>query len=433
MNTHTEKQKENKRESAANAISKGHKNKTSGTQLEDNRPHPKLVTQLQGIIQKKDPVGTGEGTDDDRKSIEVESLSKDENVNLEGDWNNRATFASDFIVNKKNYKEVIKTNRYGEHKVNNVLKHYMVVKDGDFRYQFPIKYFKQPKETYKNSGEYIPNAGYEDKDRGGQPEGFGGNADMSKTVIKGKNSLLSTRNETLNKEYQEENLNHEDAKLTFGESKKFGSKFGAGTLTIATTDKKFKEGAMQNVLKEKTTKNRGEAEMAGTIVIDCSDLVVGDLKGNDLEHAIVTKLQLGVDKIFKKKEERLSILEKSGGILAHLIGMVAEDIEFQRKDKKEDVEEKKEEIKEDKVVDEIKEKIDENLPKDEKKEDSLVNKGEITSVVKNVVGDSKTQSQLQKDTSQQKVTNALVKFISNPVIVILIAAIVISALIKYFF
>lgn len=451
MNTHTDKKQENKKQSVANAISTNKKHsRDDGLQLEDNRMHPKIVTQLQGVIQRKNPVGTGKGTDDDRNSIEVEPLVKDEKIDVKGDKKGRALIYSDFIVNEKNFKIVKREYEKKVFYVNNVLKHYMVVTDGASKYQFPIKHLQSPKETKKWSGEYEPNKGELDKSRGGQPEGFGGNTDIKKGVEKQNQSLESLRDETLNKEYQEENLNHNDATLTFGASKKFGSQFGAGTLTITKTDEQLKEGALRNQLKAETTKNRGEAEMAGTVVIDCSDLVKGDLKGNDLEHAIADKLQMLVDGIFKKgKREGISILEKQGGILAYLIGMVAEDIELQRGIKKEDEseekgksvagDEKKDEDllddNEEKAVDEIIKKVDEASSTSNEEEDSSINKEEISSIINDVVdakSSSKSKASLQKDSLTKTVTSAVIKFISNPVVIVLITAIIVGVIIYFY-
>ena len=269
------------------------------------------------------PVGTGQGTDNDRNNIAVEDLAGNETLRLRGDNHGRASIRllSNFTVNNQ-----ATTNR--------LLKHYMVVKNGA-KYQFPIKHVYTPRENQSwrrnMPTTYTPNAGNRDTHRGGQPEAFGGNHDLNQNQTLNQ-SLTTSRDATLNKEYAEENSDQNRGGLQVQSSKKFTSNWAAGTLSIASTDQDIQEGYQTNANQD--SQNRGETEMAGTVVIDCDDLVGGVLVGDALEVAIGNKIQHQRDQFFQNNpglnrngnRQQGNIFASRAGILAHLVSMVKDDI-----------------------------------------------------------------------------------------------------------
>ena len=282
---------------------------------------------MQGALRLADtvqrvPVGTGAGTDNDRNNIQVADIAGTERISAtrRGANNNAAQVTGNFSVNAHNF-------------ANRILKHYMVVRSGT-RYQFPIKHLYAP----GGSGPYTPNAGALDG-RGSQPEGFGGNADLAPGQAINNELLTDRRLPTLRAEYLEENHAHGGAVLNLARSKKFGSVFGVGTLSITTTDAALAPGHVANG--SAPTANRGEAEMAGTVVIDCDDLIGGILVGDDLEQAIGDKLQnvrnafYATNRLIAPIGVRLtqSVFAVQGGILAHLVAMVKDDIVATRADR----------------------------------------------------------------------------------------------------
>jgi Domain of unknown function (DUF4157) len=281
---------------------------------------------INSVVFQRVPVGTGAGTDNDRNNIQVENLVGNEQLNIRGDYSNRARITNDFVVG-------------GLNRNGSILKHYMVVKNGSL-YQFPIKHVFQPREQalnvfnpnpYNRLGRVLTSG-----NRGGQPEGFGGNTDLQNNQVQNNQNLTDLRNETLNHEYQEENHAHGGANLNITRAKKFGSAFGAGTLSIATTDQALVAGNNAHALAN--TANRGEAEMAGTVVIDCEALITGILVNDALEIAIGGLLQAARNQFYvnnvgsdpSNQRQQGNIFESNGGILAHLVGIVKEDIVAER-------------------------------------------------------------------------------------------------------
>lgn len=284
-------------------------------------PQTSVNTQFKSITQLQ-PVGTGPGTDNDRNSIKVSELVGDEKVETKSNSKGASVIISNFIVD----------NLDGHDKL---LKHYMVIKSGTSKYQFPVKHVYDPRPTFDNK--YEPNArkprfiGH----RAGQPEGFGGNSDFDIEKPPEKN-LAEDRTSTLEREYSEENQSRNGATIMVERSKKFASAFGAGTLSIANTNADLVAGANPHNVDK--VKSWGEAEMAGTVVIDCGDLIAEELVDDELEQEIGRRIQVQRDLLFTntptlnaggaRKTE--SIFAKQGGILAHLLGLVKEDIQAQR-------------------------------------------------------------------------------------------------------
>ena len=302
------------------------------------------LTRSSSKIIQREPVGIGKGTDNDRANINVAELVQDERINAIGDWRNRADVES-FTVKKEKYTSAR-------------LKHYMVVKKGTL-YQFPIKSIIDP-----NGNDKI---GYQSKvtgkvnDRGGQIEPFGGTTDLDYKARVVNGSLFKIRNETLKKEYSEENDQHKSYDLEIIKSKKFGYTYPtdlgtqavAGTLSIATIKQEIAEADnwetalnRANVISEgfqpnnlEKSKNRGELEMAGTIVINCNKLINSNLTEDALEQNIGYLMQQKRDNFFAQnarkkdpnnKRKTEGIFNTKAGVLAHLVSMVKDDILAER-------------------------------------------------------------------------------------------------------
>ena len=276
---------------------------------------------VDNTIVQRVPVGTGAGTDDDRNAIRVENLAADENIRISGD-NNRRARVENLVVNGHNY-------------ANRVLKHYMVVRN-NWRYQFPIKHVREPRLRVIGGVRYSPNQGVLDANRGGQPEPFGGNTDQANThgVFHG-DTLYNTRGATLDHEYQEENHNHGGANLNVVRSQKFGSAFGVGTLSIAESNQALPAHSPNSLLDDP---NRGRAEMAGTVSIDCSDLIERAEVGDALEQLISAKITAARNAFYvahgghdpRGERQLADPFSSQAGIVAHLVGLVAVDIEAER-------------------------------------------------------------------------------------------------------
>ncbi|MGZ4995735.1 MAG: eCIS core domain-containing protein [Methylobacter sp.] len=267
------------------------------------------------------PIGTGAGTDNDRNNFVTEPMLAGAQVSARGDRLNRAVITS-MLVN-------------GVDQVGKKLKHYMVVKNG-FHFQFPIKHVLQPYE--REDGLYVSNAGSSGGVRAGAAEGFGGNQDLHNGAARVNASLATSRDITLDREYGEENHRRDGANLNFIRTDKFANTAGpanmAGTLSIATTDQELETGAQPNF--KGPFDDRGEAEMAGTVVINCDDLVGGALDKDALEAAIGQRIEHQRRELFqhtaglRASEAVASSFSHEGGILSLLVGMVADDILAER-------------------------------------------------------------------------------------------------------
>lgn len=276
------------------------------------------------LIQK---VGVwGHGKDKDGELIVTENLVPGEKVRAQPDEHDSAKIVN-FIVDGKN-------------RANYLLKHYMVINNGTM-FQLPIKYILQPKKgRFKIGGitrpGFNPNSGDADI-RGGQPEGFGGTDDLKYgTPIKDED-VATRRDVSLNKEYKEENHHHDGATINVVSSKKFALPYGsyggmAGTISIAATNRPLVEGP--SALNDPSaTTNRGRAEMAGSIVINCDDLINGVLRDDALEAAIGSKIEIARNNFhadYGTDAPKDTPFDYRGGILAHLVGMMKDEILAQR-------------------------------------------------------------------------------------------------------
>lgn len=291
---------------------------------EDNRPEAVRQAKFINAIQAKSAPRNviqraNEGKDNDKGNVTVADIPE-EDMQMD--------------VSKGEHNTTNATLHVGEHDYTGQLKHYMVVKNGT-QYQFPVKHLKIP--TLVDDQWWRPNAGREDKVRGRQPEGFGGNQDwtLGDDIDSGKMSLFDSRSATLAHEYREEARRDDEMGFNIERSKLFHTQWGnprdphhiVGTLSIASTGPHIELKSVHHP--EDKVEERGMAEMAGTIVIDCYNLVSGGLIGDDLEVAIGNLIAQQRDALFP--EQHLdNPFAHQGGILAHLVGLVAEDIIAQR-------------------------------------------------------------------------------------------------------
>lgn len=310
----------------------------TGKYIEDHRPEAVRLAKFVNAIQRV-PVGTGPNTDDDRLNIRVADMPRVD-VAMEVNRGEHNTTTANFDVEGHHYE--------GQ------LKHYMVVKHGT-SYQFPVKYLYEPgwdaglrnwipndanNNLHRHPDDQRPirfarrgrgrgrrQVPFDYGARAWQPEGFGGNQDwiLGAGIERGNMNLFDSRNATLAHEYGEEARRDGDMGFVFDRSKLFDAGWGVGTLSIASTGEEIRtENHPQGNVRE-----RGQAEMAGTIAIECNDLIRGVLVGDELENAIGALITQERDVLFPM--QRLpSPFAKRGGILARLVEMVAEDILTQR-------------------------------------------------------------------------------------------------------
>lgn len=365
--------------------------------IADNRPEAARQAGLIAAIQRKSdlsnrgaiqrvPVGTGDGTDNDRINIQVRDIEPETDHRMRVQqghyYDPRAR------VNRPT-NDTLLTFQEGSRQLTAKLKHYMVVKNGTC-YQFPVKYFYQPIEeaplSWQPDNRHPPLPGAPalpaEKtfgDRGYQPEGFGGNQDWNRNIQNGTWGaptlhVEDSRNSTLAHEYLEEaRLDGErigvyssddpaagrhyqasdktsqererDIKLKIEKSKFFHATYprppkkngqpnpptlNAGTLSIVSSTVPLQ----QRLHPAESVPERGMAEMAGTIVIDCAPLIQGpDIENDALEHAVGNLLVVARNSLLEAAVPAGLLADpfaSSGGILAHLVGMVADDILFQR-------------------------------------------------------------------------------------------------------
>ena len=236
---------------------------------------------------------------------------------------------------------------------NPILKHYMVVKNGT-TYQLPVKHFYQPgyvggdlhwiPNDAQNHLHRAPNDHRENppteaatyKGRSNQPEGFGGNQDWDDELIRdGQINVFASRNATLWDEYQEESGRALAADATIASSKYYTSQWSVGTMSIISTNQildavGFTSSPPGNVL------SRGLAEMAGTITIDCSDLLgkvrIGDRQKTtewleqEIGGKIIERRNALLEAIGVNTRRMSSPFWRKAGILSHLVTMIAEDL-----------------------------------------------------------------------------------------------------------
>jgi hypothetical protein len=302
-------------------------NKT--VQLKDNRnlhtTQNKQISNLNTI--QRVLLGTGDGTDDDRSNIETEAIIPNETVEARGDNRGRAIIQNFFVngVNRADY----------------VLKHYAVIKNGT-RYQVPIKYFSPPSEVgvrnqvgWGRHTEYLPNNNQGNDVRGGQPEAFGGVDDLphNQQITE---YVETRRNQTLGREYAEENHNHRNATLNSIRSKKFAllpqgnGRGNAGTLSIVESNNDF--GYLEKN-QDGPFLNRGQAEMAGAVAIETNDLIDGVLEKDDLEQEIGRRIELARNAFHVANGVNAPLqnpFNQQAGVIAELIGMIADEVLAER-------------------------------------------------------------------------------------------------------
>lgn len=360
--------------------------------IADNRPEAARQAGLIAAIQRKSdlsnrgaiqrvPVGTGDGTDNDRINIQVRDIEPETDHRMRVQqghyYDPRAR------VNRPT-NDTLLTFQEGSRQLTAKLKHYMVVKNGTC-YQFPVKYFYQPIKEATRSWQpdnrppphpplLAPPEWKTFGDRGYQPEGFGGTQDWNPSIQSGTwraptLHVEDSRNSTLAHEYLEEarldgarigvyssddpaagrhyqasdktsEERETDIKLKIEKSKFFHATYPrtdkptappmrhAGTLSIVSSTVSLQ----QRLHPAGRVPERGMAEMAGTIVIDCAPLIHGTDVGDALERAVGDRLVLARNRLLGAAVSTglADPFASSGGILAHLVGMVAVDILFQR-------------------------------------------------------------------------------------------------------
>ncbi|MET3431197.1 hypothetical protein ABIC71_000675 [Herbaspirillum seropedicae] len=272
--------------------------------------------------------------DNDRQHISVEDLQAGDTVNVRNLRNRRTAgeiIANSFTVN-------------GQDTTGAKLKHYMVAKSGT-RYQLPIKHLRAPRRFWNG---WAPNQGDADAVRGGMPEPFGGNHDLDPGQVLNDHPLANSRDTTLATEYEEEG--HPDRQPVgagvFGagtRSKKYhvnhGGYHAAGTLSIVNLADPADIQAQRHPNQRYGLDDRGRAEMAGTISVDCADLIgannppqfnpqnADDLRDEKerIEDAIGAKINVAYQ-AFHNPNQVGDPFAASAGILAHLVTMMAEDV-----------------------------------------------------------------------------------------------------------
>lgn len=272
-------------------------------------------------------IGVGRSYDNDREGIRIEEMPEMLRVYQDEERRTRVGIAPHLDALEKD--------------TNPLLKHYMVVKNGT-SYQLPIKHLSMPKENTDGEGTtFTPNAGNEDRRRGGQPEGFGGNQDWDDELVQDNQiNLAASRDATLRHEYQEEARRPtglgDNARLA--SSKYFNAGWAVGTMSVVSTDRPLDVDGFRRS-PEGDVERYGEAEMAGTITIDCEDLF-GRLHLPEPGRNIAPTREwlenkIG-EKIRDKRNDLLISLDQpiprntpfwyKAGILSHLVTMIAEDL-----------------------------------------------------------------------------------------------------------
>lgn len=360
--------------------------------IADHRPEAARQAGLIAAIQRKSnlsnrgaiqrvPVGTGLGTDNDRNNIQIRDIEPETDHRMRVQRGHY--YDSKDRVNRPT-NDTLLTFQEGGQELTAKLKHYMVVKNGTC-YQFPVKYFYQPikkaPRSWQPDNRHPPLPGAPalpaEKtfgDRGYQPEGFGGNQDWNPSIQSGTRRaptlhVEDSRNSTLAHEYLEEaRLDGErvgvyssddpaagrhyqasdktsqeagtDIKLKIEKSKFFHAAYPrtdkptappvrhAGTLSLVSSAVPLQE----RLHPTRRVPERGMAEMAGTIVIECAPLIHGTDVGDALERAVGDRLVLARNRLLGAAVPAglADPFASSGGILAHLVGMVADDILIQR-------------------------------------------------------------------------------------------------------
>lgn len=164
-----------------------------------------------------------------------------------------------------------------------LLNHYMVVRNGE-QYQFPIRAVNNPYNSRRNA-------------RALRPEPFGGN--QSWTSFTGINSeggtadekLKRSRNLTLATEYREEAgtaMTVDDTKVDKSVFFRSGAEWPAqGTTSIVRSDTALTSSINPNLAIDAAP---AQKEMAGTIVIDTTDIETQEIVGAETE--IKAKIQV---------------------------------------------------------------------------------------------------------------------------------------------
>lgn len=226
----------------------------------------------------------------------------------------------------------------GDSAADHTLKHYMVARNGT-HYQFPVKRLNAPK---RRGNKYIPDAGNENTTQGLKVEAFGGTVEPRD--ISAESTLQESRIRTLLSEYHEEGHPLSETPPSFNEESIIRSKIfvsdipnfkSAGTISVVNVNEKDMI-ATQHGRPKTGFSSWGKAEMLGTIVIDCENLINSGDSSISLEELVARirekiKIKHGdlMTRVFQSGTRPPNALGAFGDhseILDELIEMVAEDV-----------------------------------------------------------------------------------------------------------